>query len=224
MKISLIISTFNRKHWLIPLLLKLNDQTFQDFEVIVADDGSSDGTYKIVSSMIQQGRSSYVLKIVKQEDRGFRVASSRNNGARVAQSRQLVFLDDDCLPDNEFLESYVDAFTPDHLLRGDIIFVESFDRLDEVLHIHPGGPDTALWGANFSLATELFWSVGGYSEGFVNEPGEDSDLQIRLWSCGIKTLAVPGAHVYHYGREKAGGEWLMAEDKPVSAEDDQSVG
>lgn len=206
MKISLIISTFNRKNLLLPLLDSLEDQTIKDFEVIIADDGSTDGTVEDINTIIT--KLSYNLRIVSQENIGFRVAKSRNNAAKVARTRQLVFIDDDCRPDNIFLESYSAAYSETQLLRGDIIFVPSFDLLNQVLFRHYASPETGLWGANFSISTELFWEIGAYNEEFINRFGEDSDLQLRLWHSGIDTLPVRGAHVYHLGRPKAGKNWF----------------
>ncbi len=206
MQISLIISTFNRKSLLIPLLYKLEKQTLKDFEVIVADDGSTDGTVLELEDL--KSYFSYDLMIVSQENQGFRVAKSRNNAAKIARSGQLVFMDDDCRPDNIYLESYRSDFSEDHLLRGDIIFVPSFEQLNQVHFIHYGSPETALWGANFSISSKLFWEVNGYNEEFINQFGEDGNLQLRLWDKGIDTIGVKGAHVYHLGRPKAGGNWF----------------
>ncbi len=206
MEVSLIISTFNRKHFLLPLLHKLEYQSFKDFEVIVANDGSTDGTVGEVEKLINS--LSFELSIVSQENKGYRLAKSRNNAARAAKAKQLVFMDDDCRPDDIFLESYQSCFSDNHLLRGDIIFVSAFEKMDEILFVHSGGPLTALWGANFSISSGLFWEIGGYNEEFINQFGEDGDLQLRLWDRGIDTLPVKGAHVYHLGRPNAGGNWF----------------
>ena len=206
MEISLIISTYNRKNLILPLLLKLNQQTMKDFEVIVADDGSSDGTVNEIKSMVD--KLVYQFQLITQKDRGFRVAKSRNNGARMAQANQLVFLDDDCWPEDNYLSCYHAAFSPDHLLKGDIIFVPSFDKLDQVISVHYADPNVGLWGANFSIAQKLFWQISGYNEDFMNQSGEDGDLQLRLWEMGITTISVQGAHVYHLNLPKAGKGWF----------------
>ena len=78
MEISLIISTFNRKDLLLPLLYILEKQSLKNFEVIVADDGSTDGTPEEVKKIMN--KLSYDLQIVSQGNIGFRVASSRIMG------------------------------------------------------------------------------------------------------------------------------------------------
>ncbi|MFI5845706.1 glycosyltransferase family 2 protein [Catenuloplanes sp. NPDC051500] len=94
--VSIIVTTYNRG----PLLrrqlhhLSLQDLPHDRFEVIVSDDGSSDGTAEIVESFV--GR--LPLQYHVQEDLGFRASTARNAGARLASAPVLVFLDAGAMP------------------------------------------------------------------------------------------------------------------------------
>ncbi|QSB16412.1 glycosyltransferase [Natronosporangium hydrolyticum] len=90
-KVSVVVPTYNREDMLRLTLTSLSDQTLptEDFEVIVADDGSSDGTSDVVRSFDHRLR----LKYTFQDDLGFRAAAARNAGARLADAPILVFLD-----------------------------------------------------------------------------------------------------------------------------------
>ncbi|OKI88964.1 hypothetical protein AMK10_32305 [Streptomyces sp. CB02058] len=83
--ISVVMPTYNRAEFLRMGLLGLSRQSISNelFEVIVADDGSSDGTAEVVASFADSLRLTYYF----QEDKGFRVAKARNEGARLARTR-----------------------------------------------------------------------------------------------------------------------------------------
>jgi glycosyltransferase involved in cell wall biosynthesis len=104
-KISVIIPTYNRKKLLRETLLQLARQTLpaDEFEVIVADDGSSDGTREVVDSFSGQLQMGYHF----QEDLGFRVATARNEGARLATAPVLCFIDTGALPGPDFLRGHL---------------------------------------------------------------------------------------------------------------------
>jgi len=95
-KISIIITTYNRGDLLRRQLQRLTDQTLpvEEFEVVVADDGSSDDTKSIVEEFA--GR--LPLAYHYQEDLGFRVCAARNAGARLARAPVLAFLDAGAIP------------------------------------------------------------------------------------------------------------------------------
>ncbi len=103
MKISVIVAVYNRLEYLKNILLALESQTKKPYEVIIADDGSSENLNEAIKSVIPI--ISYKLKHVYQEDLGFRAARSRNNGARIAEGEYLLFLDQDVLFDENFIEN-----------------------------------------------------------------------------------------------------------------------
>lgn len=93
---SVVIPVFNRSDVLAEALESVRSQTFQDFEVIVIDDGSSDNPCKVIDRI-----SDPRIRFLRQENKGG--AAARNLGIEAAQSRFIAFLDSD------------DVFLPHHL-------------------------------------------------------------------------------------------------------------
>jgi cellulose synthase/poly-beta-1,6-N-acetylglucosamine synthase-like glycosyltransferase len=103
--ITVVIPTYNRERILRETLRQLTRQTLpvRDFEVIVADDGSSDGTADVVDSFVGQLRVRYYY----QPDLGFRAGAARNAGARMASAPVLCFLDTGPMPGPDFLRTHL---------------------------------------------------------------------------------------------------------------------
>lgn len=107
-QVSVIIPTYNRAELLRASLTALAAQHPPDeggFEVIIADDGSADGT----RSVVEDFRSRLTLGYQFQEDRGFRAAAARNAGARLASGPVLVFLDSGIRPGPRFVRAHLAA-------------------------------------------------------------------------------------------------------------------
>jgi glycosyltransferase involved in cell wall biosynthesis len=104
---SIIIPTYNSSELLASTLRNLARQAFPTdlFEVIVADDGSSDDTESVIGSFTGQ----ITVKYFFQEDRGFRVAAARNGGARLASAPLLIFLDNGSMVGPDFVASHLAA-------------------------------------------------------------------------------------------------------------------
>jgi glycosyltransferase involved in cell wall biosynthesis len=101
---SVIVPTYNRPEALRRVLLELDRQTTDDFEVVVGDDGSSEDTRETIESL--KGQVGYTLKHAWQPDEGFRAARARNNAVLQAEGDYLIFLDGDCLPIEGFIECH----------------------------------------------------------------------------------------------------------------------
>jgi len=93
--VSVIIPTYNRAHMVGETIESVLQQTFQDFEVIVADDGSTDGTHQLLRTYGDR------IRYLFQQNRG--AAAARNRAVEEAKGRYLAFCDDD------------DLWCPDHL-------------------------------------------------------------------------------------------------------------
>ncbi len=116
MKLSVIISTYNSPEWLEKVLWGYSVQTHTDFEVIIADDGSTIETRHCIDRMRQE--TGLPIKHVWQEDDGFRKCRILNLAVLQSESEYLVFTDGDCIPRNDFLEVHATEAKPGRYLSG----------------------------------------------------------------------------------------------------------
>ncbi|MCG6896046.1 MAG: glycosyltransferase [Thiocapsa sp.] len=122
MKASVIIPALNESKLLPGLLDRLDRQTFRDFEVVVADAGSSDGTREICKS-----------RGVVLTDGGM-PAVGRNRGAALARGEWLFFLDADVMPPPDFLAKALGEMTAEGIRLATCSFEPDSDRpLDQLL-------------------------------------------------------------------------------------------
>jgi glycosyltransferase involved in cell wall biosynthesis len=101
--ISVILPTYNRASAVIEAIESVRAQSLSRWELIVVDDGSTDGTDLAVAHFATDAR----IRILRQEHRG--VCAARNRGLAVAQAEYVSFLDSDCLYYPGFLEAAVRA-------------------------------------------------------------------------------------------------------------------
>lgn len=103
-KISVIISTYNREKALEKVLVSLINQTDDNYELIVADDGSNYKTQDVVNKIRKQ--SNVCLKYAWQEDEGFRLARIRNKAIMQATGEYIILIDGDCIAPKNFIRNH----------------------------------------------------------------------------------------------------------------------
>ncbi len=113
---SVILSTYNSAEWLRKSLLSLESQTADNFEVIVADDGSGSETGQLIASIDRSG--SLALRHVWHEDRGFRKTEILNKAVLASRSNYLIFSDGDCVFRQDFVETHLRLRRPRAFLSG----------------------------------------------------------------------------------------------------------
>src|SRR5450830_851652 len=99
--VSVVITTYNRTDALLAVLDGLSRQTDKIFEVILADDGSSEVNQKqIFKSDLAQ-----MLQVIHvwHPDVGFTASRIRNRGVSASKGRYIIFLDGDCVPEIDFI-------------------------------------------------------------------------------------------------------------------------
>lgn len=95
---SIIIPLYNKEKYVERAIKSILNQTYQNFEIIIVNDGSTDNSEKIANAVIDQR-----ITLVRQENQG--VSAARNKGVQFAKSNLLAFLDADDVWENTFLEN-----------------------------------------------------------------------------------------------------------------------
>ena len=104
MKISLIIATYNKPEYLSRCLKSISELLEFPDEIIVADDGSGQETTKLIEEF--KSRFTVPFIHVRQEDEGYRLARSRNNGLLRSTGDYLIFIDDDLILHPKFITDH----------------------------------------------------------------------------------------------------------------------
>ncbi|UMY65465.1 MULTISPECIES: glycosyltransferase family 2 protein [unclassified Flavobacterium] len=102
MKISVVVSTYNAENWLEKVLIGYSVQTYKDFELIIADDGSRPATREL----IEQYAAHYPVPVrhLWHEDLGYRRQEILNVAIMEAQHEYIIMTDGDCIPRKDFVE------------------------------------------------------------------------------------------------------------------------
>lgn len=202
---SVIIPTYHRNDLLAKCLdcLAPNVQTLpvEQYEVIVTDDGSQTTAEEMIRDRYPWA------KWVAGSRQG--PAANRNNGARYAKGEWLVFTDDDCLPDPQWLEAYAKAVLtePSCLVFEGRTYVDRPRRtLAEISPANESGG--YLWSCNFAIQRQLFESISGFDERFPYAAMEDVDLSRRLTKTGYTFSFIKTASVCHPWKHKGGWKKL----------------
>ena len=162
MKISVIIGFYKRLDLLSMILQGLSKQTFKDFEVIIAEDNNNPNTIRFTTEF--QSTVSSPIKVVQQDDIGFRKNKILNEPIKKSSGEVLVFFDGNCIPHYECLSQHYLNTKDKTILSG-----------------------RRVMGCNFSVKKEGLLAVNGFDEDYVKASvGEYVDLELRLLACGYK--------------------------------------
>jgi glycosyltransferase involved in cell wall biosynthesis len=181
-KVTIIIPTYNRRPMVLEALESVRAQTFEAWECIVVDDGSTDGTAQAVESLADER-----IRLLRQPNRG--VAAARNRGLAEARSELIAFLDSDDLWLPRKLEAQLPVMAQGWALcHTEEIWIRKGVRVNpKKKHAKSGGwlferslelccisPSAAL------IRRQVLEELGGFDETFP--VCEDYDLWLRLTS------------------------------------------
>lgn len=190
--ISVVIPSYNRGELIADTIESVLAQDFQDFEILVVDDGSTDNTADVVRN-VGDSRVRYIW----QSNVGANTA--RNRGINEAKGEYVALLD----ADDRFLDSHLSTclstlqLFPDHIIYGRIIVdrgngqsftkppraIKSNEHMSEYLMCTQGFVQTSTLFLPTSIARTV-----GYLEGLRN--GQDIDFAIRLYAAGHRFYMV----------------------------------
>ncbi len=123
MKTALIVTTYNRPDALAAVLEGYCCQSDQDFELVVADDGSKEDTADVVREFTR--RAPFRLTHVWHEDHGFRAAAIRNRAVASSGADYLVFTDGDCVPSGHFVRMHKQLAEPGYFLGANRVLLSA---------------------------------------------------------------------------------------------------
>jgi GT2 family glycosyltransferase len=211
--VSVIVVNWNNREDLVECLTSLRKQSFREFEAIVVDNGSTDGSVEMMHAKFPEVRVTALPA-----NRGFSVANNR--GMRQARGRYIALLNNDAFPRVDWLE---------HMCRGlennpEVGFcaskilcypdVERIDTVGDTFSILGKGLKTGtgehdhgqyetprlVFGACAAAAMyrrAMLDEIGSFDEAFSPANGEDVDLSFRAQLAGYRCLYVPQAVVHH---------------------------
>ncbi|MCX5422574.1 glycosyltransferase family 2 protein [Streptomyces sp. NBC_00078] len=227
MKASLVVPTYNSRELLAPCLISLNHQRLDpsdEFEVVLVDDGSTDGTADMVNALPLK----YPVRFLHlpRTEESCRSAA-RNAGIRVAEGELIVFADGDQIIDPLFLREHIRCHRDrpglvavgfrDYLAPGPVDLERlqsSFDpesfppfalpderaEVTDLLSENLANLATCwhfLYGCNVSVRKEDLLAVGAFDVNIKKWSFEDVELGYRLHRYGLTFVHTPFARVHH---------------------------
>lgn len=114
--ISIIISTYNSPDWLAKVLYGYNTQTYRNFEIVIADDGSNENTRQLIQDI--QKEVFYQIIHVWHIDNGFQKSQILNKAILKCRTDYILMSDGDCIPKENFVEEHIKYREKGYFLSG----------------------------------------------------------------------------------------------------------
>lgn len=218
MKISVLVTTWNRAEYLRLCLLGYLRQTEGDFEIVISDDGSTDATPDVVREF--KARAPFPVTYIWRAHEGHRRAEVINRAIAAAQHEWLLFTDCDSVPKADLVEVHrresdprrllcggcvrlseeaSRAVTPESVLSGDFEKHLNAGRRRKLRHKHwinlfhiavrrPRRPHNL--GLNMSCSRKAMLDINGYDHNFRGWGNADGDVRDRLRRLGVMPKSV----------------------------------
>lgn len=218
--VSVIIINWNGKHWLLKCLPSLQKQDYRNIEIIIVDNGSTDGSVQWIKKNYPE-----IVIIRNGENLGF--AQSNNQGFRKAKGKYVVFLNNDTTVTKPFITELIKILERDPSIAGaqsKLLLMDDHTRLDAVGAFLTGTGFLYHWGfhakdtPSLDKEIELYTAKGACMifrknvldkvaiHGNIFDPlyfayFEETDLCHRVWLAGYRIVYASKSVIYH----KAGG-------------------
>lgn len=244
MKTSLIIVTYNWKEALRLTLESVLSQSVLPYEILVADDGSADGTGDMIKK-ISLG-CQIPIHYLWQENLGFRAARCRNMAIAAAKGDYIILIDGDVIIEHHFIEDHKNMAQDGYFIQGSRVLLDNREtnrRLQgkrKNISFLSAGIENRKNTLRSSLLSKLFsyvergisglktcnfafyrvdaLAVNGFNEDFVGWGREDSEFAVRMMNRGIKRKNLKfKAIAYHLFHQQAARSHLAGNEELLEA-------
>jgi GT2 family glycosyltransferase len=206
-RISVVLCSYNGARTIRDCLVGLQKLEYPDFEVLVVDDGSTDGTAGIACE--------YGARVITTPNHG--LSAARNTGLQEATGEIIAYIDDDAYPDPHWLTYLAATFlsTRHAAVGGPNIAPPGDGPIAECVANAPGGPAHVLVsdsvaehvpGCNMAVRASCLRAIGGFDPRF-RVAGDDVDVCWRLQQQGWTVGFSPAAIVWHHRRNSVRTYW-----------------
>jgi glycosyltransferase involved in cell wall biosynthesis len=211
MRVSLIITTYNRPDALLLVLRSIEGQITLPYEVIIADDGSTNDTKEVVTSF--QEKSDIRVIHSWQEDSGFRAAKSRNKAIAKATGKYIILIDGDMILHPEFINDHINNTQSGYFVQGSRVLLtqdktkQTLDQQKINFSLLSNGLQNRKNAFHSNILSKLFSNkrnylrgirtcnmafykqdcinINGFNNEFEGWGREDSEFAVRLLNSGI---------------------------------------
>ncbi len=206
MFLSVVIPTYNRLPILTKCLRALEDQQYDSqiiagYEVVVVDDGSTDGTI----AWLQQNAAEFPhVRLLEQAHKG--PSAARNLGVEAATGDTIIFIDSDLVVTDAFLQAHA-ALLWEHqqtlghdrfFTYGRVVNTANFDEPTAEPYKVTDFSAAFFATGNVAIAKHWLLEAGLFDTGFQLYGWEDLELGVRLKNLGLKLIKAPAAVGYHW--------------------------
>ncbi|MDI6792376.1 MAG: glycosyltransferase family 2 protein [bacterium] len=191
--VTVAIPTKNRRDLLKRCLDALLKQSYANFEIVVVNDGSTDDTDELLEK--------YPVRVVR-NSQSWGPSIARNQGTEKAKGDIVCYIDDDALPDEDWLAALVRRFSEEKDMAGvggmlyDLDGETKTNQCTSPPRYWVGDRFTVFWGGNAAFRKDVLEKMNGFDE-FMEFGFEEVDLCVRLSLSGYKLVIEPKAVVWH---------------------------
>ena len=203
-KYSIIVGCYNQLKYLPKLIESLTKQTYQNFEVIFADDRSNDGTKEFFLAKPE-------FKFSHRYDRPFfkkYLSGMMNRGIKKTKGKYCVFIMGDSFPELNYLELLNDHINEDTIVCGVRVQVDGNKAADVDWRLSKGIipqheaiimnlPYESLTGNGLTVPTDALRKYGGWAPKIKGYGGDDNILIAKMFYNGLLCKSVPDLILYH---------------------------
>jgi glycosyltransferase involved in cell wall biosynthesis len=199
-KVSIIMATYNRAHFILETLLSIQKQTFVDWECIIVDDGSTDNTKEVIAPILENDSRFQFLKRPDKYKKA--LPGCRNYGLDLAKGEYIIFFDDDDIPHPQNLELCVlELLDPDVSFCRYIreVFFEDFDYVFDYsktytsFYIDKKDIERMLKNELQFNSCAVMWRAACFEKNRYDENlmyCEEWELYSRIVSSGIRGISI----------------------------------